>query len=130
VQLVLEVDERVVRRNVELNVAQDAGNDTRSDLLGLRLHVHLEKLVLRDAVLDSNDGARSKSNVGLESGSDSLNAKQIISVCRNFNLDDLFFRDIDSLTLVRHSVHHHLFGSTEFNFDSVLEAQVLKLLVS
>lgn len=125
VQLVLQVDERVVRCCRKSDIAQNTGNYVRTHCLGLWLHNNLVQLLA--LVLDCVPRCLAKVQVSLECSSDTLDAEEIISIGGYFDLVDDLFADIDSVALVVVSCHLHFISSSDFQFNSILETEVFEL---
>jgi len=126
-QLVLQVNERVIRLQIESDVAENATNNEWSDFLSLRLNIDLHEIIT--LVLDSVSGHLLNIKVRSEASNNSLEAKHIVSVGSNFNLEYLFLRDINVITTMINTVHLHFGGITEFNFDTILETKILEFLI-
>ena len=84
VQLVLQVDERVVCSNIEFDVSDHTPHDKWSHFRDFWLHSDLHQFLV--LVLDLKARQLVKTQVASERSSNSLNAEQIISVGCNFDL--------------------------------------------
>ena len=86
-QLVLQVNERIVARNIKANITKDTSDNTRTHSLGLRLYNDLlEVLAL---VLNSEPRKTVEAEVDAESFGDAFYAEQVISVRGDLNLVDV-----------------------------------------
>lgn len=112
VEFVLQIDEAVVRLHVKSDIPQNAGNHVRSDLKSFRLDDDFgfwsgfQKTVLWH-LRNSEESSQSLSNT--------LEAKQIVPICGNFNLVNLCFGHINVLTISIDAHHVHLFSIAKLN---------------
>mmetsp|Transcript_25811 Transcript_25811/g.55293 ORF Transcript_25811/g.55293 Transcript_25811/m.55293 type:complete len:252 (+) Transcript_25811:1391-2146(+) len=129
VQLVLQVDEGLVRLLGEGDPAQRGAHDVRANERRLRLDVHgLNLVALRDVVHEGRRGLLLEEDA--QRARDALDAEQVVAVGRDVDLVD------DFLVLVHLVVgqaqllpHHLLLRRHVVQLDAELEAQVLELLI-
>lgn len=125
-EFILQVDEGIVRLDVEFDVSQDGSDNILTDLFSLRLDDDLllgrwlRKLVLWELTF---------ADVALDSLSDTFEAQKVVSVCWHLNFihDNVIHGDFGSCAV--NSVHAHLESCTKFQLKSNLETEIFELLV-
>ena len=119
-QLVLQIDERVVAGKVEADVTEDACNYARSDCCRLWLYNDLHQ-VLR-LVLDHEARKRFKTEVHSKGRRDAFDAQKVVAIGSDLDFVNILCRKVYSSSISIDSVHLHLISRAVFQFDSKLEA--------
>lgn len=126
VELVLEVDERVVGLDVKRYVAQNARRDILSNRGSLLLHDNLLQLL---GLGHSESGQLLVVQVASQGHSDTFKAEEVVSIGWNLDLvnDRVFHVDISTCSV--DPGHLHFLSSSDFHFESIIEAEVFEFFV-
>ena len=134
VQLILEIDERVVASLVELDAAEHGAHDEGPDEQGLRL---LDHLLPRRAVRwlqHPEHGRRFHPAEHVQGAGDALHAEKIVAVGGDVDLVDLLVLRVVAIragraALAQELVLDLLLGGDLVELDAELEAQLVELLL-
>ena len=126
-EFVLQIDERVVVCNVEIDVTQDATHDTRADICGLSLDDDFSHRGSRG--LDLETGKSLQTQVDFEGSGDAFNAEQVVPVSSNLNLVDVLFGEVHVVASAIDAGHLHLVSGAVFQLHAEFEAQILEVVV-